>query len=83
MTTRRSRIPFFDTFYFVYTFTILAAFFLIGALDGSLVGTLLALYQLPMAYFAFHNDPMVLLLRSGPTPDPGPDDSNSYFDQRG
>ena len=72
-------IPFFDTFYAVYTFTILAALFLIGALDGTLQGTLLALYQLPLAYLAFHNNPIIDLLHS-----PAPDDSDdSRSDQRG
>ena len=34
--SRSTKIPFFDTFYAVYTLTILAALFLIGALDGTL-----------------------------------------------
>ena len=84
--SRSTKIPFFDTFYAVYTLTILAALFLIGALDGTLQGTLLALYQLPLAYLAFHNNPIIDLLHSSPPspdPAPGPDDSDdSRFDQR-
>ena len=79
-------IPFFDTFYAVYTLTILAALFLVGALDGTLQGTLLALYQLPLAYLAFHNNPIIDLLHS-PSPVPDPNDSDDSddprFDQRG
>lgn len=78
-------IPFFDTFYAVYTLTILVALFLIGALDGTLQGTLLALYQLPLAYLAFHNNPIIDLLHSSPVPDPNDSDDSddSRFDQRG
>lgn len=72
-------IPFFDTFYAVYTLTILVALFLIGALDGTLQGTLLALYQLPLAYLAFHNNPIIDLLHSSPDPD----DQDSRPNQRG
>lgn len=75
-------IPFFDTFYAVYTLTILVALFLIGALDGTLQGTLLALYQLPLAYLAFHNNPIIDLLHSSP-PSPDPDNQDSRPDQRG
>lgn len=85
--SRSTKIPFFDTFYAVYTLTILVALFLIGALDGTLQGTLLALYQLPLAYIAFHNNPIIDLLHSptpSPDPAPSPDDSDdSRFDQRG